>query len=794
MTPVVGSQAGGTAQVDAWVCPVTAWPSGSSDDDPVTSIDTVQGRVNDALALELAALSIGDLVRVVTEFSSGTCATDIYRSGRLSEIPSTVLGGTVGLGAWTRSLKPLPRIGGGLVTELVVVDGHGIPIPWARALAGDTAALGIWSRLADRLARSQLPVAVVVDVLRVTIPGTRDDAVHQAREAMAQRREERRRQRRHGSDDTPSTLNHGLAGNFLMSIGFVGDGDTLTSTWRAETGTSLRPADDVPLPGTAWQHLSVVAAPQAAKLLPLPVLSAHSGLSVRRFRPRSGDVTRPIAEAHSVVVAHTDSGSVLGFQADTINRNMLVMGDVGTGKSTTTMSILAKLWDDHGIPWLVIDPLKFEYARMTAAASPGQGQVRMPVRHLRLGQMPINPLVVPDGVDPLAFASAMAQAFSSTSALGEAFPLADQISRAAFNELFASAATDRATDAHHPTFADLEAALMKASYQDGMTGENVNNIRISLLGRLRAITSGVAGDVFSGGPRAGINWEAISAFPTVITFPRGIGQQERAVIYALLVASHSSWRLANPTPGRHLIVLEEVHQAYGRSNLVASAVLDALLATMRSSGQGYLAITQTPHQLDEQTQRLFQNLIVHRVRHSEGLEALWSLGAARADVHDLDDGEVIALLHETTGVRGRVTDVVCDAGQNNPMAIVDSHRADEFTTPGPAVRGWCSACPKPCSGRSWLSLAPNAAEAARSSFAASADMRPAADAAVLAVLAGANVENSAGLYCASARGLIVAMGIRGATDAQARTAAAEVRRLVDVRSRTASKDKESHDQ
>jgi hypothetical protein len=383
----------------------------------------------------------------------------------------------------------------------------------------------------------------------------------------------------------------------------------------------------------------------------------------------------------------------------------------------------------------------------------------------------------------------MSQAFSSTSALGEAFPLADQISRAAFNELFASSAASRATDAHHPTFADLEAALMGASHQDGMTGENVNNIRISLLGRLRAITSGVAGDVFAGGPRAGIDWERISEFPTVITFPRGIGQQERAVIYALLVASHWSWRLANPTPGRHLIVLEEVHQAYGRSNLVASSVLDSLLATMRSSGQGYLAITPTPHQLDEQTQRLFQNLIVHRVRHSEGLEVLWSLGAARDDVHDLDNGEVVALLHESTGVRGRVMDVVRNAGQENPMAVVDSHRADEFTTPGPVVRGWCSACPKPCRGRSWLGLAPNAAEAARSALAASSDMRPAAQAAVQAVAAGVHVENDAGLYCASARGLIVAMGIRGATDAQARTAAAEVRRLVDATSRSAQEDR-----
>lgn len=784
---VVGSHPGEGAQVDAWVRSVTAWPSASSAGDSSTEVDAVQTRLNDALALELATLAMGELVRVVTAFGGGTCATDIHRTGVLPVPPETRLGGMVGLGDWTRTHRP-PPIGGDLVTELVVVDGHNIPVPWARVLSAG-ATLGIWSRLTDPLAHSRVPVAVVVDILRVATPAARDDAVHRARDAMARRREERRSQRRAGSGDSQAAVEIGVAGNFVTSVGFVGDGDALASAWRAETGMSLRPANEVPLSATAWQHLSLILAPQGAQLLPLPVLTAHSSVPVRRFRPRSADVTRPPAESHSVIVARTDSGAALGFEADTVNRNMLVIGDVGTGKSTTTMCILTKLWDDHGIPWLVIDPLKFEYARMTTAANPGQRHVRVPVRHLRLGQTPINPLVVPAGVDPLAFASAMSEAFSSTSALGEAFPLADQISRAAFNDLFASHAPGRAADGPHPTLADLEAALMKASHQDGMTGENVNNIRISLLGRLRAITSGVAGDVFAGGPRAGIDWDAISAFPTVITFPHGIGRQERAVIYALLVASHWSWRLANPTPERHLIVLEEVHQAYGRANLVASSVLDSLLATMRSSGQGYLAVTQTPHQLDEQTQRLFQNLIVHRVRHSEGLEALSSLGAARDDVHDLDDGEVIALLHETTGVRGRVVDVVSNVGQNNPMAVVDSHRADEFTTPGAVVRGWCSACPKPCRGRSWLGLAPHAAEAARASFALSSDLRPAAEAAVRVVRAGSNAENVAGLYCASARGLIVAMGARGASDAQARIAATEVRRLVDAGSRPTQEDR-----
>jgi len=587
------------------------------------------------------------------------------------------------------------------------------------------------------------------------------------------------RQRRRGAPVSPHT-EPSPVGDYVMSVGVVGDLAAFASAWRAETAFSVRRAVEVPTPRASSQMISLVSAPVAARWFPLPVLSAHSTVPVRRFRPRTTAVTQPLTNERAVVVARTDSGAAVGFVADSVNRSLLVVGDSGTGKSTTTMSLLTDLWDNHGIPWLVLDPLKYEYARLRVAPAPGGHDPQIPVRHLHLGQTPINPLAVPDGVNPLAFASAMAQAFSSTSALGEAFPLGDQIARAAFNELYAK----RRTTSHSPTFADLEAAMMAATHQYGLTGEAVNNIRTSLVGRMRAITSGAAGDVFAGGPRAGIDWQALSDFPTVITFPAGIGQQERTVIYALLIASHWSWRLANPTSDRHLIVLEEVHQVYGRSNPMATAVLDSLLATMRSSGQGYLAVTQTPHQLDEQTQRLFQNMVVHRIRHIEGLEMLHALGAAAAEVQDLEEGEVIALFGETTGVRGRVTPRTGGVGSINPMLPLGSHRADEFATPGPYVRGWCSACPRPCDGRTWLSLASSAAEAADTALAGSTDLRAAATSAVratsaaAALTAGAPIDNKAGLYCASARGLTVAIGVRGATDAVARAALAHVRDLV----------------
>lgn len=763
-------------EVTTWGCSVTAWPGQSAATDDEMTTDAVAGRVLGALTRELSALTAGEMLRVVTAFGVGKIETDLLRSGILPTQPRTTLGDVVGLGPWS-AVDALAPIGGPTIGTVSVLNEHRVFVPWHRV---DLA--GVWSAVADRLGGNRRQVAVIVDVLATPPPTLAQEAMEQALLTAAQRRAQRRGQIRSGEKESAPVL----AGDLIISVGAAGDFGALNSVWRDVTGTSLiQYAAGAPVPDR--QSAARVTSSTAATLLPLPVLSAHTDLPVRRFRPASTTVTRPLNVNDSVVLARTDSGAAVGFRADTVNRNMLIVGDVGSGKSTTCMSMLTSLWNDHGIPWLVIDPLKSEYSHLTVNSSPGSSGAQVPVRHLRLGERPINPMIVPDGVNQLAFASVMAQAFSSTTALGEAFPLGEQIARAAFNDLY----SPRSEQIPRPTLADLEAALMAASYQESMTGEAVSNIRTSLLGRLRAITSGVAGDVFCGGPQSGIDWAALSAFPTVITFPPGLGQHEKAIIYALLVASHWAWRTANPTDGRHLIVLEEVHQVYGISNPIAAEVLDSLLATMRASGQGYLAVTPTPHQLSDKTQRLFSNLVAHRVRHTEGLDALRALGVSAQDVQSLDDGEVVALFHETAGLRGRVIANTRADATPNPMLPAPSWRLDEFTTPGPQIRGWCAACPAPCRGRGWLGMSRDAAESADAVLRSGEAISAAAVAAVHIVAAKAATQGvpptPAGLYCASARGLTVALGIRGASEHSSRQACENVRRLViDTASRAAN--------
>lgn len=763
------------AGVTQWVRQVTAWPtaypSGNSASNPVAML---QDQVVNTIAAELGRLDIGERFRVVTVFGEGRITSDMYRTGPELGGFYNPLGAIVGLTPWAPHRDPWPPIGGDLVTRVVPVHGvnrQAIPFTSLTGLPFDEAINAtMWTAMVEQLAASPLPIAVVVETERCGEPTPTEQMVHQG----ILRRAQSRADRRGGNLSAWSTAASPL-GDFVVSIGIVGDLARFTSIWTAKTTLGLHAGAD--RRGLLAMSAHLVGALDAAKLIPVPVLAHDSPLSVARFRPRTSISVEEVDPTRSGIIALTDTGAPIGFDPTTINRHLLIVGDSGSGKSLTTMSLLRELWERFAVPYLVIDPLKFEHARMEVypRQNPRESESRVRVRHLKLGEVPINPLVVPEGVNRLGYASAMAQALSAVTSLGTNFPLGEQFVRAAFNELYLSRPGTAA-----PTFADLEAAFMAATHQPMMTGEGARNMSTSLLGRLYSITSGVAGNVLGGGPNAGIDWAHLSQFPTVITFPLGISELDKAVIYALLVTSHSSWRLANPTEGRHVIALEEMHQVFGTNNPVAAQMLDTLLATMRASGQGYLGITQNPHQLSEMTQRAFSRIVVHRVSQHAGLVALDVLGSARPEVADLDAGEVLAVLDTPHGVRGRVPDRSGGASLQNSMIPEPSHRADEFVRSGPVMRGWCSSCPMPCTGRSWLRFTEPAAQAANAAFARGASLSTMAQVVVRAVQdqVDPGLVNHAGMYCAAARGITLALSVRGASDADARRACQQVGSIV----------------
>ncbi len=59
----------------------------------------------------------------------------------------------------------------------------------------------------------------------------------------------------------------------------------------------------------------------------------------------------------------------LGVPLATLNRHALITGATGSGKSQTVRHLLEQL-TRSGVPWLVVEPVKSEYAAMAGRIAP----------------------------------------------------------------------------------------------------------------------------------------------------------------------------------------------------------------------------------------------------------------------------------------------------------------------------------------------------------------------------------------------------------------------------------------
>jgi Helicase HerA, central domain len=754
-----------------WVRGITAFPE-------LPHGDSEQGewlsqQVHAALAVEVGSLTVGDVLLIRARFGKGRIdGTIVLRSGA-SAPDAGPLGAVAGCASWQElTIEP----------ELIGLTEYA---PASRARVGLAAGVrarwnlgdGFWTRSVEELAHGAgcTEVVALIEKPAVLTP---------AALVAAERRWRRMRDagRAVGPDESPSQR---IAGTDAYSARLFLAGDAagiraFQQLWLLDTGTDLvdrraLPAAVTGHPGSLEAQIQLLlagalTAQQAVRLLPVPLLDAHSAIGAERHVYRAHQHASAASEARDILLGATDGGTVTGMAAHTVNQHLLVLGDTGYGKTTTIMGLLHQAWKRFGIPSLVIDPVKQDFADLLVASS-GGGTER-PVRHLALGTVPINPLVVPHGVEPAVFAAFMSEAFNATSDLGESYPLGAAVAQAAFDRLYQETST--------PAFADLMAAFMAETHRSDMSGENGRNVRASLSARLRAITGGAAGEAFAGGPGAGIDWDRLAQEPTVLTFDQALPASTLATMYAFLIAAHGAWRRANPTSGRHLLILEEAEMVFSHDNEPADRMLTQLLATMRATGQGYVAISQRPDQLSVLASSLFPNVISHRMLHTQELALLGALGATSEDMSSLDVGEAILRVGAGRARGTRVRTLTVPGGSYRPRPLghkAPNRRAEEFVTPSSARRPWCDNCPKPCNGSSWLRFTPQATDAARRATGLEQQIVNAMGAAMRAAQSErAPRGTGAQFYCVAAAAVTA---LNSATSAEAARATRGVRSAVD---------------
>ncbi|WP_246794092.1 ATP-binding protein [Burkholderia perseverans] len=292
---------------------------------------------------------------------------------------------------------------------------------------------------------------------------------------------------------------------------------------------------------------------------------------------------------------------------DQLSSHVFVSGSTGAGKSNTLYAILDQLRAAR-VPFLVIEPAKGEYKHVFGQADDVTVLGTHPVHSALLR---INPFRFPEAIHVLEHVDRLVEIFNVCWPMYAAMPavLKDAILHAYTQcgwDL--SASTNRHHHSLFPTFADLLEALEQVLADSAWSQELKGNYLGSLATRIRSLTNGLNGHLFSADE---IDSAVLFDSNVIVDLSRIGSAETKALIMGVLVMRLNEHRMAGGGmnhPLRHVTVLEEAHNILRRAsgegaeggNLVGKSVemLVNGIAEMRTYGEGFIIVDQSPHAVD----------------------------------------------------------------------------------------------------------------------------------------------------------------------------------------------------
>jgi DNA helicase HerA-like ATPase len=401
---------------------------------------------------------------------------------------------------------------------------------------------------------------------------------------------------------------------------------TATVVERADPGPTVtaRPAPPAsPFPATS----DLVAMLARPPVLELPGIRV-APVSTFDVMPETGDATAGGTVPLGVVLDRdrTPLGP-LAVPLSTINRHVFVCGATGSGKSQTVRSLLTEL-TTAGVPWLVIEPAKAEYARMAGRMPPGRDVLVVRPGRLDVAPAGLNPLEPEPGFPLQTHLDLVRALFLAAFEAQEPFPqVLSQALASCYERLGWDLATGeplhRPEPPRYPTLGDLRVAALATVDQIGYGREVTDNVRGFIDVRLNSLRLGTTGRFFEGGHRLDV--AALLHHNTVIELEDVGNDQDKAfVIGTVLVrlAERLRSRASAARPGSvalaHVTVLEEAHRllrAAADHTPAAHAVelFAALLAEVRAYGEGVVVAEQIPCKISPDVVKNSALKIMHRL-------------------------------------------------------------------------------------------------------------------------------------------------------------------------------------
>lgn len=310
----------------------------------------------------------------------------------------------------------------------------------------------------------------------------------------------------------------------------------------------------------------------------------------------------------------------IGFSLQDLAKHMLVVGTPGSGKTTFSVGLLDRLWKEHHIPFLVIEPAKNEYRSLVQSIP--DLQVFTPGKNF-ISPFVFNPFVPPKNVKLETYKSTLKTAFaagvSMTTPLDKIFEESINNCYSDFRWLDTYTVADKGKIFN---ITDFIKCFQETFDEIGYTGDARNIGRAGVV-RLKSLVN-LFDNYYS------IPIEDILTKPTIIELAAIENSDQKALIISLLLLSILAYVNANYVGEgglKNVILLEEAHvlldadtnagEGAANPSKIAQGLVKRMLAEIRSYGVSMVIADQSPRKVTTDVVALTDMKVVFRLVEAE---------------------------------------------------------------------------------------------------------------------------------------------------------------------------------
>lgn len=350
---------------------------------------------------------------------------------------------------------------------------------------------------------------------------------------------------------------------------------------------------------------SILTSEECCSIFGLPIAGSRmgAGLRVNETAKSSKTYAKNLINTGDIELGYLKSSAnedTIGLNLKDLAKHMLIVGTPGSGKTTFSVGLLDRLWREHHIPFLVIEPAKNEYRALVQSIP--ELQIFTPGKEF-ISPFVFNPFVPPKNVRLETYKSTLKTAFAAgvtmTSPLDKIFEDTINNCYSDFRWLNSYTSDDKGQIFN---ITDFIKCFQETFDQIGYTGDARNIGRAGIV-RLKSLVN-LFDNYFS------IPIEDILSKPTIIELAAIENSDQKALIIALVLLSVLAYVNANYIGEgglRNFILLEEAHVLLDSSSgggegaadpsAIAKGLVKRMLAEIRSYGVGLAIADQSPRKV-----------------------------------------------------------------------------------------------------------------------------------------------------------------------------------------------------